>query len=292
MRLGAFELDEPLPKLNGPHALVSLRPWVDVGNVGSLALLRVETMLKARGLAKLAMPGRFFDFTRYRPTLRLVNGKRQVDIPNSRIFSATHPDGNDLVFFHLLEPHMAGEYYAESVAEVLRVLGVERYCLFGSMYDSVPHTKPLLVSGSGSDELLKELQLLGVRRSDYEGPTTIAILASQEASKHSIEVMTLIVHLPQYAQLEEDYSGHLRLMEILCSLYDFPIDLGRTRRKAEKQYERLDQAMKREKPLEQLVQQLEIVYEARGSKGNEELPKLSPEIERFLSEIDRDFHFN
>lgn len=292
MRVGAFHIEEPLPNLRKPHALATLRPWIDAGGAGSLTINILEDTFQARPLGELVKPGDFFDFTRYRPTLRLVNGKRQVDIPNSRIFSATHPDGNDLVFFHLLEPHMAGEYYAESVAEVLRVLGVERYCLFGSMYDSVPHTKPLLVSGSGSDELLKELQLLGVRRSDYEGPTTIAILASQEASKHNIEVMTLIVHLPQYAQLEEDYSGHLRLMEILCSLYDFPIDLGRTRRKAEKQYERLDQAMKREKPLEQLVQQLEIVYEARSSKGNEELPKLSPEIEKFLSEIDRDFHFN
>jgi len=81
-------------------------------------------------------------------------------------------------------------------------------------------------------------------------------------------------------------------MEILCSLYDFPIDLGRTRRKAEKQLERLDQAMKREKQLEQLVQQLEIVYEARSSKGNEGLTKLSPEIEKFLSEIDKGFNLN
>lgn len=292
MKVGAFQIEEPLPTLRQPHALATLRPWIDAGAAGSLTINALEDTFQARPLGELAKPGDFFDFTRYRPTLRLVNGKRQVDIPNSRIFLSTNPEGNDLVFFHLLEPHMAGEYYAESVLEVLRVLGVERYCLFGSMYDSVPHTKPLLVSGSGSDELLKELQLLGVRSSDYEGPTTIAMLASQEAPKHNIEVSTLIVHLPQYAQLEEDYSGHLRLMEILCPLYDFPIDLGRTRRKAEKQLERLDQAMKREKQLEQLVQQLEIVYEARSSKGNEGLPKLSAEIEKFLSEIDKGFTQN
>ncbi len=292
MKIGAFQVEEPLPKLRQPHALATLRPWIDAGAAGSLTINALEDTFQARPLGELVKPGDFFDFTRYRPTLRLVNGKRQVDIPNSRVFLATNPEGNDLVFFHLLEPHMSGEYYAESVLEVLRVLGVERYCLFGSMYDSVPHTKPLLVSGSGSDELLKDLQLLGVRRSDYEGPTTIAIIASQEAPRHNIEVMTLIVHLPQYAQLEEDYSGHLRLMEILCSLYDFPIDLGRTRRKAEKQLERLDQAMKREKQLEQLVQQLEIVYEARSSKSNEGLPKLSPEIEKFLSEIDKGFSLN
>lgn len=292
MKVGAFHIEDPLPSLRKPHAFAILRPWIDAGGVGSLTINSLEDTFNARPLGKLIKPGDFFDFTRYRPTLRLINGKRHVDIPNSRIFFARQPNGNDLVFFHLLEPHMAGEYYAESVVEVLQVLGVERYCLFGSMYDSVPHTKPLLVSGIASDELIKELHPLGVQRSNYEGPTTIAILTSQEAPKHNIEVMTMVVHLPQYAQLEEDYAGHLRLMEIICSLYDSPIDLGGIRHKTEKQLERLNQAMKREKQLEQLVQQLEIVYEARNSKGNEELPKLSPEIERFLSEIDKGFGLN
>ena len=32
MRLRAFEIDEPLPELNEPHALAILKPWVDVEN--------------------------------------------------------------------------------------------------------------------------------------------------------------------------------------------------------------------------------------------------------------------
>ena len=292
MRAGAFQIDESLPNLRKPHAFAILRPWIDAGGVGSLTINSLEDTFHARPLGKLVKPGDFFDFTRYRPTLHLVNGKRHVDIPNSHIFFATRKEGNDLVFFHLLEPHMAGEYYSESVLEVLKVLGVERYCLFGSMYDSVPHTKPLLVSGISSGGLIEELHNFDVQPSDYEGPTTISILTSQEAPRYNIEAMTLIVHLPQYAQLDKDSAGHLRLMEILCSLYNFPIDLSSIRHKAEKQLEKLNQTIQREKQLERLVQQLELVYEARTSKGDEELPKLSPEIEKFLSEIDKGFRFN
>lgn len=290
MRVGAFQIDEPLPNLCKPHAFAILRPWVDAGGVGSLTINSIEDKFNTRQLGRLVKPGNFFDFTRYRPTIRLINGQRNVDIPNSYIFFATRPDGNDLVFFHLLEPHMAGEYYSESVLKVLQILGVERYCLLGGMYDSVPHTKPLLVSGTTSGDLMKELSRLGVQSTDYEGPTTIAILTSQEASKHNIEAMSLIVHLPQYTQLEQDYTGHLRLLEILCPLYNFHIELSPIRNKAEKQYEKFSQAMKREKQFEQLVQQLEIVYEARTSKSDEEIPKLSPEIEKFLGEIDKGFH--
>lgn len=34
MRIGAFELVEPLPELRDPHAFAMIRPWVDVGSVG------------------------------------------------------------------------------------------------------------------------------------------------------------------------------------------------------------------------------------------------------------------
>ncbi len=292
MKIGAFQIDEPLPNLFKPHAFAILRPWIDAGLAGTLTVNLLEDTFHAHPLGKLVTPGNFFDFTRYRPNIKLVDGKRSMDIPNSHIFFASHPDGNDLVFLHLLEPHMSGEYYAESVVDVLQALGIQRYTLLGSMYDSVPHTKPLLVSGMTSGELMKELHPLGVQTSNYEGPTTIAMLVSQEAPQHNIEVLTMIAHLPQYAQLDENYAGHLRLMEILCSLYNFPIDLSKLRHKVARQLEKLDQAMKREKQLEQLVQQLEMLYEAQDSKGDEELPKLSPEIENFLSEIDKGFQLH
>jgi predicted ATP-grasp superfamily ATP-dependent carboligase len=289
MKIGAFQIDEPLPNLYKPHAFAILRPWIDAGSVGTLTANLIEDTFHAQPLGKLATPGNFYDFTRYRPNIKLVDGKRTIDIPNSRIFLASYSDGNDLVFLHLLEPHMSGEYYAESVVDVLQALGIQRYTLLGSMYDSVPHTKSLLVSGMTSGDLMKELHPLGVQTSKYEGPTTITMLISQEAPKHNIEALSMIVHLPQYAQLDKNYAGHLRLMEILSSLYNFPIDLSKLRHKAERQRDKLDQAMKREKQLEQLVQQLEMLYEARDSNTDEELPRLSPEIEKFLSEIDKGF---
>jgi len=58
MRIGAFELSEPLPELRQPHALAMLRPWIDVGSVGALTILALESYFGAKELGKLARPGK------------------------------------------------------------------------------------------------------------------------------------------------------------------------------------------------------------------------------------------
>ena len=85
MQIGAFELNEPLPELRDPHVFAMVRPWVDVGSVGTLTLNRLERFMGSKELGRLSRPGTFFDFTRYRPNMRLVDGKREVKIPNSII---------------------------------------------------------------------------------------------------------------------------------------------------------------------------------------------------------------
>lgn len=289
MRIGAFELGEPLPDLHNPHAFALLRPWIDVGSVGSLTIAMLESQFKTQLLGKLIRPGSFFDFTRYRPVMRVIEGRTEVQVPNSFINYAKGPHDNDLIFLHLLEPHTLGEAYAESILRVLQKLGVKRYCLVGAMYDAVPHTKPLIVTGAASGSAQSALRTLGVRSSDYEGPTTIAILTSLEAPKYDIEVMTLIVHLPQYSQLDEDYAGRLRLLEIICSLYNLPIDLEQSKHEAEEQYAKLSLAVQKQPGVQELMQRLEAYYEARISKAGEEPPNLSPEVEGFLREIDKRF---
>jgi len=292
VKIGAFQLDEPLPHLCDVHAFAVLRPWVDVGGVGSSTIAVLENQFNAESLGRLIRPGNFFDFTRYRPVIRLKEGRREITVPNTFINYARRPEGNDLVFFHLLEPHMLGEAYADSLLRVVQRLDVRRYCLFGAMYDAVPHTKPLIVTGTATGVAQEALDGLGVQASDYEGPTTIIILMSQEAAKYDIDVMTLIVHLPQYTQLEEDYAGQLRLLELICSLYNFPIDLAPVKRKAEEQYAKLTLAMEREPQIQQVVRQLETYYEARASKAEDKAPELSPEIESFLHEMDKRFGRN
>ena len=286
MKRGAFEFIEPLPELNEPYVFAILQPWIDVNSVGSLILNGLETQFGAKDLARMARPGHFFDFTRYRPTVYYEEGIRRVLIPNVTLRYAKRKDGNDLLFLHLLEPHHLAEAYVDSFLKLFKTLRVKKYCLLGSMYDVVPHTRPLIVNGGAiGKEAEQDLKKSGAQPSRYQGPTTITILIPQRAPELGIETIWLIVSLPQYAVLEEDYIGKVRLMEILNLLYRFPMD-EKDFEKAAEQRSLLDQKVEKTTELRNLLPQLENLYDLRiRIKEGERMPKLSPEIEEMLWNI-------
>ena len=290
MKLGEFELNEPVPELKDPHLLAVLRPWIDVGRVGSMSLNRLERHLRAKELGRLHRPGLFYDFTRYRPRSFFNEGKREVSIPNTIVRYAQREEGPDLLLAHLLEPHLYGEDYTDSMLELLDHLGVKRYSLVGAMYDMVPHTRPLLVSGSGvGGELDEEQRQVRVQSSDYEGPTTITYLIPQEAARQGIETRTYVVHLPQYYQVDEDLMGTARLTEILCSLYNLPERLIQPERGKE-QYESVADMVKDEgEDITSLLQQLEEHYDREQREKEPPPPPLSANIEEFLRDLNQEF---
>ena len=120
--------------------LAVLRPWIDVGNVGTLALRRLERHLESKEIGRLVRPGRFYDFTRYRPKSVIKEGVREYSIPSTTVSVCVRERSPDIITLHLLEPHLYGEDYTDSVIEVLKHFGVKRYSMIGAMYDMVPHT--------------------------------------------------------------------------------------------------------------------------------------------------------
>ena len=267
MRVGIFDLLEPLPQLRRPHVIASLRPWVDAGSVGSLALARLERHLGAQDLGSLATPGTYFDFTRYRPMMYHADGQRRMTVPNTMVRWAVGWGDFDFIFLHLLEPHAFAEEYIDSVVALLKHLQVQRYCRIGGMYDAVPHTRPLLVNGSiDGQELTGIAGVSPSRRAPYQGPTSIMGLVGEKISALGIENMTLMVRLPQYVQLEEDFTGAARLLNALCPLYDFPAELSVSRRGL-RQYERVSTETERSAGVKALVEQLEVDYDAQVESG-------------------------
>lgn len=296
MRIKAFEIEEPLPELHEPHAIAMLEPWIDAGNVGSMTLSWLEDETGARPLAELVKPGNFYDFTRYRPMTYFEGSERRLRLPNTRVTFARQLQGHDFLFIRLLEPHTLGGYYVDSVVKLLETFGVGRFCLMGSMYNFVPHTRPPLVAGGGSpDELAQQLEELGVHSGRYEGPTTICSLISQEVAGWGGETMTMIVSLPQYTQLDDDYIGTMRLQEILGSLYGFALP-EESIHQAQLQREQINEAVDANPQVQEIVEHLEHSYDNRaGHLGDDEEddtdepPPLSPQVEDFLREMERRF---
>ena len=288
MKIGHFEFNEPIPDIKESHVLAVLRPWIDVGGVGTLSLSRLERHLRAKEIGRLESPGRFYDFTRYRPRSLMNEGKREFNVPNTIIRHAQMSEGPDLLLVHLLEPHLYGEEYVETMLEVFEYLGVKKYSLIGAMYDMVPHTRPLIVSGVGVGSSVDEENLyMNVKTSNYEGPTTITYLIGQGAAKKGLDTRIYVVHLPQYFQVEEDLSGTARLVEILCRLYNLPDRLIESDR-GKDQYQSLQKRFEEESEVSSLLQRLEEKYDQDNQESEISLGPLSQDIEEFLKGFDED----
>ena len=68
--------------------------------------------------------------------------------------------------------------------------------------------------------------LVSPRRSTYQGPTSIVNLVTEALAGLDISTPSLMVHLPQYVQLDEDHLGASRLIDVLCASYGFPKKLA------------------------------------------------------------------
>ena len=313
MRISEFELTEPVPEMKDTIAVSMLRPWIDVGRVGTLSLRALQRYLGAKEIGRLSRPGKFFDFTRYRPRMRLVNGKRTFTKPNT-IAHYAHDDytDRDYLFIHVREPHNFGEDYTEAIVELLKFCNVTEYCRIGGMYDSVPHTRPLLVTGSMKDDQeQKAAGKLNPRRSTYQGPTSIINQVNEDLSGLGVANTTLMAHLPQYVQLDEDHLGAARLLEVLCSVYGFPSELA-DMAQGEQQYKEIDKAIDYGGEVGTLIKQLETYYDrvlsrpeekadsalsgsssSSSSKSTEsEDINLSPDVEDFLNQMGERFENN
>jgi hypothetical protein len=299
MRIGAFELSEPVPELREPRLIAALTPWIDAGKVGSLALTALENHLDTTEIGHLAEPGKFFDFTRYRPTVHYEDGERFTTVPNVPIQHGVAADGTDFLLARILEPHTFAEEYVDSLVEICKFFGVRQYCRVGGMYDVVPHTRPLLVNGSLNGESLEGKHGIDRgRRRPYEGPTSIMNIASDKMSDSNIDHIMLMVRLPHYVQLEEDHAGTSRLLGVLSSLYQFPDDLGDSRR-GERQYTRITSQVEDNEEVKMLVQRLEEEYDSRRARranrsdspvrsesdSDDTVPPLPPSVEQLLKEL-------
>jgi hypothetical protein len=161
----------------------------------------------------------------------------------------------------------------------------------GSMYDSLPHTKPLLVNGRASGKKAEQdLKRAGIQPSTYQGPTTITSLIAQKGPEMGMEAISFVVSLPQYINLEEDYLGKVRLMEILNLLYEIPID-KKDFEKAARQRNLINQKVETTPELKKILPHLEDLYRLRmAKKEGGRMPGLSPEMEEIFWETDeKDF---
>ena len=201
--------------LREPVLLAALVGWTDAHGAAASVIEYLADQWDARPLADID-PEPFYDFTVQRPRSRNRGGDRVIDWPANRFLVASPPGSNrDFLLFYGIEPHLRWRTFLDAVVDVLDATGTTMSVTMGAQPGSVPHTRPLPVSLSASDDRFERQFGLRVPVSRYEGPTGLLSVLNLRLRVLEQRNASLWVQVPHYINSGPNPSAMVSLLRTL-----------------------------------------------------------------------------
>jgi len=267
--------------LRNPAVIAAFGGWNDAGDAASGVIDHLVDTYRAE-LEFAIDPEEFYDFQVNRPTTRLIDGKRTIEWPTTEVLVANLPE-RDLVLIGGPEPNYRWQEYLNRLMSLLRSVRPEMVVVLGALLTDAPHTRPVPVSGTASDaELAAEL---GLEISDYEGPTGIVGVLSQECSVAGMPVVSMWASVPHYVAEPPNPKATLALMTRLEDVLNLPLDPGELPEAAESWVEQVNELVADDPDIAGYIAALE-------ERRDEATPApsgdaIAAEFERYLRRRDR-----
>src|SRR5438309_483615 len=148
--------------------LAAFEGWNDAADAATGAIEHLEREWHAKPFAAID-PEDYYDYQVNRPTIRLVDGiARRIEWPSTRLSVSSQAGDREVVLLRGLEPNMRWRAFCEEIIDFTHELDVDSIVCLAALLADVPHTRPIEVHGSASDE--ETATALGFTRSRYEGP--------------------------------------------------------------------------------------------------------------------------
>ncbi len=217
-------LPEALPDLVDPVMLCAFEGWNDAGDAASGAVLHLEEVWSATQIAEFD-PEDYYDFQVNRPEVTFEDDARTITWPTTRLSVARIPLATrDVVLVHGIEPSMRWRSFTQELLTAARELGVEMVVTLGALLADSPHTRPVPISGTSSDESIA--LRLGYEPSTYEGPTGIVGVLQEACAQAGIPAVSLWAAVPHYVAQPPCPKATLALLARIEDLLDVPVPLG------------------------------------------------------------------
>jgi hypothetical protein len=284
-------LDEVRP-LRSPVLIAAFSGLNDFGGAAVATLDHLHEQWGARELAEIP-PEPFFDFTVQRPTVRLEDDRRVIDWPIPK-FSVASPEGADRDFLLLSspEPHLRWRTFTEAIADLMEAVGATTSITIAAQAAAVPHTRPLPVTLSASDDDFEQQFGLEVPESRYEGPTGMVGVLNLSHRARGWRNASLWVQVPHYLTVGPNPSAITALVEVIDRGFGTHTSLAAVEAKAADFEEQVQEAMAESSEAAAYIRNLEEQYDADVPQlsapdegGGAELPSaedLLTDLEGFL----------
>jgi proteasome assembly chaperone (PAC2) family protein len=217
--------DLPMPPLRSPVLIAAFEGWNDAGDAASAAIEHLEDVWDATQLAAID-PEDYYDFQVNRPMVSLTDDlDRRIEWPTTRLSYARLPGTDrDVVLVRGLEPNMRWRGFCEEIVGLARELDVTMVVTLGALLSDSPHTRPVPVSGTASDE--RTASTLELQQSRYEGPTGIVGVFQEIAARSGWPAVSFWAAVPHYVAQPPCPKATLALLRKLEDLLDLPVPIG------------------------------------------------------------------
>ena len=163
------------PRLPNSILVAAFSGWPDSQEASSRALQYVLRRLPATKFAEID-PEEFYVFSRVRP-LTQANSDSTGDLqwPSNTFYSwKNEPEEQDFVFLIGSEPNLRWRTFSEAILDVADKCNVKEFVLLGSRQESIPPTRPPLVTGVTTQEERRVFfESKGIRKAERKGPASI-----------------------------------------------------------------------------------------------------------------------
>jgi predicted ATP-grasp superfamily ATP-dependent carboligase len=267
---------ESTPRLRAPTMIAAFQGWNDAGGAASLAAGYLRVATDAERFA-VVDPDPFIDYQQTRPTVTLLDGQvRKVEWPETEILAS---EDADIVVVIGPEPNMRWRAYTDAICGLAAQIGVDLVITLGALLADTPHTRPVPVSSTASDDEL--IARLALTRSNYEGPTGIVGVLHDACARAGLRSASLWAATPHYISATPNPRAAVALLERLSELAGTPGPSGELVRAASEYAVRVAAAVAEDPELAGYVEQLESAADAEDPPTGEDLAR---DFERYLRE--------
>jgi predicted ATP-grasp superfamily ATP-dependent carboligase len=276
---------EDVPMLNDPVLIAAFEGWNDAGEAATSAVRHLCDVWDAEVVAAFD-PEDYYDFQVNRPRVLVVEGRRILSWPTTRILVATETGfERDVVLVQGIEPSMRWRAFSIELVELAQALGVSTVITVGALLADVPHTRPIPVTATAEDEGV--IHRFDVEASRYEGPTGIVGVLSHTASEAGLPAVSAWAAVPHYAGGAPSPKATLSLLRRIESLLGITVPHGDLEELARAWERGVDELAQSDEEVADYVQSLE------EAQDTAELPEASGdaiarEFERYLRGRDDD----
>jgi len=273
------------PALRDPALVCAFKGWNDAGEAATAALGFLIDSFDATEVASID-PDDFYDFTAVRPTVRLAGGRtRVIEWPANRVYAARIAGAErDLLLLQGAEPSLHWKHFNELVLGISRALGASTLITLGALLADVPHSRPVPMTGIGSDQDLVER--FGFERSNYEGPTGIVGVLHHACAAAGLPAISLWASVPHYVAAAPNPKAALALIRAFEGVAGVAVDASELEESSEEYERQVSAAVASDPDVKSFVERLEeTLDEVQDASPPDRIPSadtIARDFQRFL----------